>query len=182
MLDSNVLYPFLVRDVLLSLAAAGLFRPQWTEEITQEWRGHFLASKPEKAAQIERTIDLMRSTFPEAIIDRYEALIPGLNLPDPNDRHVLAAAIRGGANTIVTNNLKHFPAEELARYDLEPLSPDEFIVNTFQLYPADAMIALRTMRQRYNRPPKTPADLLLSLAGSGLVQAVAELKPYVDTI
>jgi hypothetical protein len=97
MLDANVLYPFLMRDVLLSLAAAGLYRVQWTEQITAEWLGHLQKSKPQQAGKLQRTVETMRRAFPEAIIDEYEALIPGLTLPDPDDRHVLAAAIKGGA-------------------------------------------------------------------------------------
>jgi predicted nucleic acid-binding protein len=180
MLDANVLYPFLMRDVLLSLAAAGLYRVQWTEQITDEWLGHLQASKPQKAEKLRRTVEIMRGAFPEAIIDKYEALIPSLNLPDPDDRHVLAAAIKGGAHAIVTCNVKDFPAQELSKYNLEVLSPDRFLVNTFQLYPDDAVRALRKMRERYEKPSYTAEELLLALARSNLVQLAAELRTRVD--
>jgi len=180
MLDANVLYPFLMRDVLLSLAAAGLYRVQWTDEITDEWLGHLQKSKPQKAGKLQQTVETMGKAFPEAIIDKYEALIPGLNLPDPDDRHVLAAAIKGGAHAIVTCNAKDFPAQELSKYDLEVLSPDKFLVNTFQLYPDDAVRALRKMRERYEKPACTAEELLLALARSNLVQLAAELRSRVD--
>ncbi len=102
MLDANVLYPFLVRDVLLSLAEAGLYRPVWTAEINAEWSENLIAGKPEREAAIKATIEAMNEAFPEAVTTGYEDLIPSLTLPDNDDRHVLAAAIRSGASVIVT--------------------------------------------------------------------------------
>lgn len=180
MLDANVLYPYWMRDVLLSLAAAGLYRVQWTNEITDEWLRNLKAAKPEKADKLDATLAIMLEEFPEALVDGYQSLISGLQLPDANDRHVLAAAIRGGAHAIVTRNLKDFPKEELAKYDLEALSPDRFLVNTFQLYPDDAVRALKKMRKRLTKPPYTAEEFLIALVRNDLVQLAAELKPRLD--
>src|SRR5665213_919654 len=87
-LDANVLYPFLIRDVLLSLADAGLFRPIWSADIQAEWSSHLIAAKPDKETAILRTVAVMNDAFPEAVTDGYQSLIPGLDLSDPNDRHV----------------------------------------------------------------------------------------------
>ncbi len=181
-LDANVLYPFLVRDVLLSLAEAGLYRAVWTAEINAEWSKHLIAEKPERKTAIEATIDAMNEAFPEAMTTGHEDLVPSLTLPDDDDRHVLAAAIRSGASVIVTENLKDFPPDILARYDIETRSADEFILSTFELYPTDALHALKTMRTRYGKPPLTPAELIRRMLKSGLVTTVAALQGYEDSI
>jgi predicted nucleic acid-binding protein len=177
-LDANVLYPFLTRDVLLSLAHAGLYRPLWSAEITLEWKRHLIERKPKKAGQIDQTARLMEEQFPEALVEGYESLIPALTLPDPGDRHVLAAAIRGGAQAIITENLRDFPKERLAAYDIEVNTADEFCLSTIQLYLPDAIQAIHVMRRRYVAPPMTPAELLISLNACGLVRTAAELQSH----
>lgn len=181
-LDANVLYPFLVRDVLLSLAEAGLYRVVWTAEINAEWSERLVAEKPGRKAAIEATIEAMNEAFPEATTTGYEDLISSLSLPDADDRHVLAAAIRSGASVIVTENLKDFPPDMLAKYDIETRSADEFVLNTFELYPTDALHALKTMRARYFKPPVTPAELIQRMLKVGLVATVAALQGYEDSI
>jgi predicted nucleic acid-binding protein len=182
MLDANVLYPFLVRDVLLSLADAGLYRPLWTDRINDEWSSHLVEKSPEKAAQVKETIQVMDRAFPEALVRQYEDLIDILQLPDANDRHVLAAAIRGGANVIVTENTKDFPLTVLEQYDLEVRTADEFVLSTVELYPADAVAALKRMRLRYSNPPHDPAQLLQAMLRCGLVTTVASLTPQVASL
>jgi predicted nucleic acid-binding protein len=181
-LDANVLYPFLVRDVLLSFAAAGLFRPLWSEKIMHEWSSRLIETKPERREKIESTVRVMNEHFPEAIVTGYDALIASLNLPDPDDRHVLAAAIRGQAHIIVTENLKDFPEAELEKYDIECCTADEFIANTFQLYVTDALAALKAMRARYVRQPLTPDELKLRLTAAGLVLTASEITPHLSVI
>lgn len=182
LLDANVLYPFLVRDVLLSLADAGLYRPLWTDKINDEWSSHLLEKTPEKTAQIKNTIQVMNEAFPEALVRRYEDLIGGLKLPDPDDRHVLAAAIRGGANVIVTGNTRDFPLAILERHDLEARTADDFVLNALELYPTDAVSALKRMRERYTNPPHAPEQLLQAMLRCGLATAVAFLTPHVASL
>lgn len=168
-LDANVLYPFLVRDVLLSLAAAGLYRPLWTDAINAEWTRHLIERKPERAENIRATVSIMNDAFPEAIVWNYEDLVPVLELPDPDDRHILAAAIRGGASIVVTENIADFPADVLDRYDLEARTADDFVLSTVELYPTDAIVALRTcasdIRIRRN-PPRISSRLCCDVASS----------------
>ncbi len=94
-LDANVLYPFLVRDVLLSLAEAGLYRARWTQRICDEWTSHLIKARPGKERLILNTVALMNRAFPEAMVERYQDSIPSLVLPDADDRH--RGARRGGA-------------------------------------------------------------------------------------
>ncbi len=181
-LDANVLYPFLVRDVLLSYADAGLYRARWTAEIMDEWTSHLIEKKPDKKANVESTAKIMLQHFPDAIVDGYQALIPALKLPDPDDRHVLAAAIKAGAHAIVTENLKDFPDECMAQYEIEVQTADNFLVSTFELYADDAIQAIRKMRARYHQPPISASELIMSLLRKGLVRTAAELKPHIGLL
>lgn len=178
MLDANVLYPLVIRDVLLTFAEAGFYRPLWSDEIMMEWSSHLKAKYPGKEDRIDRTIALMREAFPEAAVSAYSDLIPSLLLPDENDRHVLAAAIAGGAAVIVTENDKDFPKDVLAKYGLERRTPDEFLLEIFQLYPSDALAVLKRTRLGYTRPPMTAAEFVKTLLSKGLASLAAELKQH----
>ncbi len=182
LLDANVLYPFMVRDVLLTLAYAGLYRPLWTNTITDEWRRNLIAAKPHLEPNLRDTVETMERAFPEAIVGGYEDLIPSFDLPDPDDRHVLAAAVKGSASLIVTENLGDFPEAILSQYGIEACTADEFIVNTIQLYTTDAVAALREMRSRYDAPAMTPDELRLALIAAGLVLTTAELGPHLPSL
>ncbi|MFZ5784690.1 MAG: hypothetical protein ACOY4R_31220 [Pseudomonadota bacterium] len=120
--------------------------------------------------------------FPEAAVTGYEGMIRVLGLPDPDDRHVLAAAIRVGANVIVTENVSDFPADVLDGYDIEARSADEFILNTIELYPADALAALKSMRQRYVNPSQSAEELLQAMLRNGLVATMAALRPCLGSL
>ena len=181
-LDANVLYPSLKRDVLLSFAARGLYRPRWTDAIMGEWTRSLLASRPDLEAKIPLVVEQMDRAFPEAKIDGYEALIEALTLPDPDDRHVLAAALKAGAHIIVTENKKDFPQSILSPLDVEIQSADEFLLSTFELYPGDAELAVKEMRERHKKPPLNAGDLLTKLTGEGLVRLAVALKERIDTI
>ena len=122
--DACVLYPAPVRDVLMHLALADIYHARWTNAIHDEWIRSVLKNRSDLTrAQLERTRDLMNAHARDALIHGFEDLIPSLSLPDPDDRHVLAAAIRGRADVIVTYNMKDFPAEATAPYGIEMLAP-----------------------------------------------------------
>ena len=115
LLDANVLFPNLLRDTVLTLAQRGLYRPLWSEKILDEARRNILAKRPDvDPVKLQRTFALVREKFDDANVEGFDPLQAGLELPDPDDRHVLAAAIHGGAQSIVTFNLKDFPAKTLA--------------------------------------------------------------------
>ena len=124
LLDACVIYPAPIRDLLLNLAEQELYNPVWTKEILEEWKVNLLANRSDlKRISLDKTEMDMNSAFPAANIHSYESLIEGIELPDPDDRHIVASAIRGRADVIVTLNLKDFPSEYLlTNFDLEIIS------------------------------------------------------------
>ena len=176
-LDANVLYPFRKRDVLLRFAHAGFFRACWTDRIEDEWTRSLLAQKPDAATSIEAQLIAMREHFPEALVTGYEPLIEALTLPDPDDRHVLAAAIRCGAQQIITENLADFPDDALAPFSIEANSADDFLLETFELYPAEAVEVLSRMRQGYRNPPFTASEFIFDLTAKGMPKLASRLRP-----
>ena len=131
-LDSCILYSAPLRDFFMRLALK-LYQPKWTEAIHEEWIRNVLINRPELTlAQLTRTRKLMDRHGGSCLVKNYEPLIPNLKLPDPNDRHVLAAAIASKANAIVTFNLSDFPPMTLAEYDVVAIHPDDFAVRLFE--------------------------------------------------
>lgn len=134
--DACVLYPAPLRDLLIRLANAGIVRARWSETILDECFRNIQEQRPDlKPEALQRTRGLMKDAVADCMVMGFESLIQGLSLPDPDDRHVLAAAIRVGAQTIVTLNLRDFPEETLARYQVEAQHPDDFILDTIDLAP-----------------------------------------------
>lgn len=170
-LDACVLYPFSLRDILLRLAELVLNRPKWTDEINQEWVSNLSKEQGIDEASLERTVRLMNTAFPEAIVTGYSSLIQGVELPDPDDRHVLAAAIRASADLIVTNNIKDFPEEELDKFDIEAQTADIFIHNLIDLDPQRCCEALRNLLNDLTDPPLNQKELLKRFRKVGLKQS-----------
>ncbi|WP_243710733.1 PIN domain-containing protein [Actinomadura sp. KC216] len=106
----------------------------------------------------------------------YEPLIEGLKLPDPDDRHVLAAAIKAGAQVIVTANVRDFPREALQPWALEAKTPDEFILDQIDIDDRNVWACVQEIADTRNNPPGTVDDVLDELEHAGLVEAVAELR------
>jgi predicted nucleic acid-binding protein len=134
-LDACVLYPASIRDLLVRLAQTGLFRARWTDRILDECFRSIVQARPDLMGKLDRTRKLMESAVPDALVRDYEILAETLTLPDENDRHVLAAAIRAGAQVIVTTNLRDFPPGALAPFDVEAQHPDTFILHLLSLDP-----------------------------------------------
>ena len=181
-LDSNVLYPFRKRDILLRFYEAGLFRARWTNEITDEWKRHLIANKPALKSSIMAQLQAMHTAFPEAVIEDYQQLANGLYLPDPDDRHVLAAAIQCGAQHIVTDNLRDFPVNVLQDYDIEAIGADEFLSRTFELYSSDALAVLRQLRMDYKNPPLSAPEFMMELRAKGLPKLSARIREHHDLL
>jgi predicted nucleic acid-binding protein len=177
--DACVLYPAPLRDFLMNLAITDLFRAKWTDEIHDEWIRNVLMNRPDLMKdRLQRTRDLMNSHVRDCLVIGYQDLIPSLTLPDTNDRHVLAAAIRAGADVIVTYNLKDFPVATLERYGIEAQHPDEFITHLIDLAPPVICEAAKRQRMSLKNPPQSVEQLLSAYERQGLAQTVAELRLY----
>jgi predicted nucleic acid-binding protein len=175
--DSCVLYPAPLRDLLVRLARTGLFRARWTDAIHDEWIRNLLEDRPDlSAAQLERTRKLMNAAVRDCLVVGYEGRIDSLTLPDPDDRHVLAAAIEAQAQVIVTYNLRDFPASALQPHGLEAQHPDEFILRVITINPLVVRETVETHQQALKNPPKTSAQYLETLSNQGLPKTVAALS------
>lgn len=177
--DACVLYPAPLRDLLMRLALTSLFQARWTDEIHGEWTRNVAANRPDiSPASLTRCRRLMNEHVPDSLVVGYEPFVPSLDLPDPNDRHVLAAAIHGGAGLIVTFNLSDFPASVLAGYSIEAIHPDEFVTSLWEESPDAVLDAVRRQRESLKNPPKTADELLATLEQCGLVETVVRLRSH----
>ena len=182
-LDACVLYPAPLRDLLLSLAADGLYRAKWSQQIHDEWTSNLLKNRGDLTTeQLQRCCTCMNTAVSDSLVTGYEDLIDSIELKDPDDRHVVAVAIRSNADSIVTFNQKDFDADELKKFDLYTEHPDEFISNMIEVYTPRVISAVREMRARLKNPPKEVGEFLETLQNQGLPQSVAKLSEYAESL
>lgn len=178
-LDACVLYPAPLRSYLMYLANTGLFRARWTDQIHDEWIRNLLKNNPDlDPEKIERTKQLMNKNVPDCLVVGYEPLINGLTLPDVDDRHVVAAALKGQAEAIITFNLKDFPSSELDPLDISAIHPDEFLSDMFELNPTACIKAAQQQRRSLKSPPMTTTEFLACLQKQRLPSFVSKLKAF----
>jgi len=176
--DANVLYPSTLRDLLIRIAQAGLVQAKWTDQILDEVFGNLVANRPDLDPQkLTRTRELMNKAVRDCLVTGYEPLIDAVDLPDSDDRHVLAAAIKARAQVIVTNNLKDFPAAALEPWDMEAKSPDDFVLDQIDLSRETFYGAIQRIADSMANPPATLVDVLATLERDGLVESSAALRP-----
>jgi hypothetical protein len=181
--DACVLYPAPLRDLLMWLALTDLFRARWTNAIHEEWIRNVLKDRPDLTrSQLERTRDLMNANVRDCLVTGYEDLIDAVTLPDPDDRHVLAAAIRGRADVIVTFDLDDFPADAIQPYGIDAQHPDDFVTHLLDLAPITVYRAVKRQREALKNPSKTPEELLETLERQRLVQTAARLRTAIDLL
>lgn len=179
--DACVLYPSTLRNLLIELATPDyqLFQAKWTERIESEWLDNLIEDRPDlDSVKLRRTTILMRDAVPDCIVSNYEKLESGLGLPDSNDNHVLAAAIKTKAQAIVTRNLKDFPADILQEFDIEAIHPDVFLINQFDLSNAKVLDGLKNIRARMQNPSFTASQYLDRLAVDGLTAFSQKLAEF----
>ncbi len=175
--DANVLYPAPLRDLLIQLATAGEFRAHYTAEILDEVFRNLAAKRPDlDPSRLAASRSQMESAVRGVLITGHMPLVPSLALPDPDDRHVLAAAIKAGAQVIVTRNTKDFPDDALEPFDVETQHPDVFVDHLASLNPGLVIHAIRRISARLHNPPKTPLQVLETLERNGLVQTTLRLR------
>jgi hypothetical protein len=176
LIDANVLFSMVITDLIMEVARAGIFRPRWSDAIHEEWMRSVLEKYPDQDREkINRRRAAMDLAMPDALVTGYEHLIEGLPLVDKDDRHVLAAAIAGGADVIVTKNLKHFPDDVLGQFGTEAQHPDTFLTHQRGLHEQQFLACARKCRARLKNQPKSADEYLEGLQRAELVAVANEL-------
>ena len=182
--DANVLVPILSRNLILTLAEAGLYRLRLSEPVLVELERAIPRANPAmttETAQVQ--VERIRQAFPEAIVEAFDHLHRIFDgAPDPDDVHVLAAAFKCDAAVIVTENLKDFPADLLARHGMQALGADDVLADAIDIDQARACAAVRRMRLRFRRPEIDPASLVDLCRARGLPLAASLLASNLDAI
>jgi predicted nucleic acid-binding protein len=159
--DTSVLAPARLNDLMLSLAFDRTYVPKWSSEIVIELE-RYLVRRGLKEAAIEKRLLNMANAFPTASVENFQSLAKTLRCPDPNDNHVLAAAIVGGAGALVTFNSKDFPQNLFENYGIDLLHPDDFLRNQYTLHPETVNRSLADLGYRWHRPDGTVQELVRS--------------------
>ena len=167
-LDTNVIYPLEIRDLLFWFAYYDLYTPKWSLHIFKEWEV-VMKRKNVSHKEIVKRVSLANKAFPDALVYNYDKLIDGLELPDPDDRHVLAAAIKTNANVIVTNNIKDFPANYLSAFGLVAKTADDFLTDIIDLNPEQAIKAFKELVLNRTNPDLDEFEVLDILRNRGLL-------------
>lgn len=179
--DACILYSAPLRDLLMRLALTDLYQAKWTEDIHEEWIRNLLKNRPDLTRDhLEKIKDKMNKHIRDCLINGYHKLIKSIDLPDPDDRHVLAAAIYAKAHYIVTFNLSDFPEKKLKMHNVRAIHPDNFLLQIFDSAPNNLMQTIRETRINLKNPPKTVAEYLQILEKQSLNKTVALLKNYSD--
>jgi predicted nucleic acid-binding protein len=184
LLDACVLYPMAMADALMSLATAGLFAAKWTTRIEAEWIRSLEDNRPDLQGRLDYRREQMREAVPDWEVHEqaWTNCARGLELPDSDDVHVLAAALAGHADCIVTANLKDFPAEVVAQLGIEVIHPDQFIVAQWDLDQLVAVAAFKRMRARWKKPQASAEDFAAAMERGGLPATAQRLREAAELI
>ncbi|NJM53155.1 MAG: PIN domain-containing protein [Blastocatellia bacterium] len=178
-LDACVLFPAPLRDFLMHLTLLDVFQARWTNEIHAEWIRNVLEMRPDLTEkQLNRTKELMNLHVRDCLVENYEHLIDKISLPDENDRHVLAAAIKADAEIILTFNLRDFPNQILLNYNLKAISPDKLLSDLFDSNAETFNLAFERQLASLKNPPKTAEELMQILESQRLEETIGKLRNY----
>jgi predicted nucleic acid-binding protein len=176
-LDTNVVYPVIIRDLLLWFAHYDLYTPKWSNHIFDEWKEVMTRKGVSKELALQR-VQVANKAFPDALVENYEGLIPALTLRDQKDCHVLAAAIKTNANVIVTNNIKDFPKEYLDSFGLIAKTADDFLTDIIDLNQEQAIAAFKEMVLNKKNPDLDIYEVLDVLRKNGLTETANYLHAF----
>jgi hypothetical protein len=177
--DACVLYPAPLRDLFMRVAAAGLVHARWSEKILDECFRSIARQRPDLSPEtLRRTRTLMNEAVADAIVPLDGSPMTGVRLPDPDDHHVVAAALQAGVRVIVTFNLRDFPSDALQPFGIEALHPDDFIMALLEAGAADVMTVVNRQAAALKHPPRTTLELLDTLHALGLTRSVEALRRF----
>jgi predicted nucleic acid-binding protein len=163
-LDANILFPAPLRDFFMYLAILGGIQARWSKRIEDEWTRNLIAKRPDLSPErVYRTAAAMNAAIPDALVEDFEQLEQALVLPDPDDRHVLAAAVKGKAQVIITKNLRDFPAQTTQAFEIEVMHPDVFVHHLLHLEPRPVIQTIKAIKAALKNPPKSFLEILDTL-------------------
>jgi predicted nucleic acid-binding protein len=175
--DACILYPFHLRNIVVQVAVDLLVEARWSDQIHDEWIRNLAADAPAiPLDRLQATCRLMNDALPGATVAGYEHLISTVNLPDPDDRHVVAAAIASGASVIITWNLRDFPASALKKFGLRRQTPDAFLAELYDHAPDLTVGSLANARRNLNKSRVSVSEFIDILGKQKLTQLVTRLK------
>ena len=182
--DANVFYGARLRSLILFLAQTKLFRARWSDRVHDEWIRNLLEKRPSlQRADLMRTRQLMDAAVLDALVTGYEPLINAMDLPDPDDRHALAAAVVCKASCIVTFNISDFPEESRAPYGLHAVHPDDFLRDVESVDPAAFADAVWQDLDHYRAPPLDLPEYVVALRKAGvprIAEQISKLAPILE--
>lgn len=181
--DANVLYAAPLRDLVMELALAGLIRLHWSARIETEWTRALIANRPDlDAAHIARTAVVMNAVIPDAKVEIEEGELENIQLPDPDDRHVVAAALAADAAVILTFNTSDFPEQAYDGRSVAAVHPDVFLSSLAAVFPERFVAAAAEIRARLKAPPVSVSQYLTGLAKLGLPNLAVALSRHEDAL
>jgi predicted nucleic acid-binding protein len=175
-LDANLLYPFQLRNLLVQFGMDSVIAPRWTARIHEEWIGNLVAAGRAPHERLLLTLDLMNGALPEAEVRNWEIYMDGLTMQDPDDCHVLAAALAAEAQTILTMNLRDFPDSALGPDGVIAVHPDRFLCGLYDADPELLRASTEMAHANLSRSAPSFADYLTALERQGLPQLVKRLR------
>jgi predicted nucleic acid-binding protein len=169
LLDACVLVPITLCDTLLRVAQAGGYEPRWSHLIIEEVRQAVLELRPDISPErLERRLGAMGRAFPKALVGGSLEIAAGIDVPDPDDAHVVAAAIQGRADAIVTANVSDFPIAALRVRGIDVVHPDLFLAERSGLSPKALARIVAEQAAHSRNPPREASDVLMMLAKTGI--------------
>ena len=182
-LDACVLYPAYLRDILCQLAYDDLFVIKWSERVHQEWIRNLFKNRPDiREESLVRLKNKMIDSFMDSLVEDFEDIEKELNLPDKDDNHVLAAAIKSNSKVIVTANIKDFPNDLLSNYNILAQHPDDFLVTLANLHKSEFLSSLKTIRARMKTPKMSAQEYCKSLSKYEIPKTVEFLLLNISSI
>jgi hypothetical protein len=180
--DACILYPFHLRNILVEAATDRLVAARWTDEIHDEWMRNLASVRGVQMAKLQRLRQVINEALPAATVTGYEEHIAAVSLPDPDDRHVVAAGITAGATLILTWNLRHFPAKELQKFGLRRETPDDFLSCLYDEVPDLVISSLAKARRNLTKSNVSALDFIGILDRQRMVQLAMRVQGHLQEL
>jgi hypothetical protein len=180
--DACILYPFHLRNIVVQAATDRLVAARWTDEIHDEWMRNVASARDVPMTKLQHLRQFMNETLPAAMVTGYQNHIGAVNLPDPDDRHVVAAGIAAGANLVLTWNLRHFPAQELQKFGLRRETPDDFLSHLYDEAPEVVIGSLAKSRRNLTKSKISAPDFITILDRQRLVQLATRAQAHLSDL